>query len=537
MKGSNTATQRSSEHSKAEVALRQSEERFRILVESVKDYAIFALDPQGIVISWNAGAENIKGYKAHEIIGKHFSTFYTREALVTGWPDEELRRATAEGRFQDEGWRVRKDGTTFWANVIITALFDDAGTLIGFAKITQNLTERRQLEIARSHAATLADLSRRKDEFLAMLSHELRNPLAPILNSVQLLRATPLSNPVQEQAVSIIGRQVTQLTHLIDDLLEISRIVTGRLRLEPSKGDFRQIVRRSADSVRTEAARRNIQLSISVPEHPVWITADGARIEQVIVNLLSNAIKYNNENGQIWLTLAQHGNEGVLSVRDNGVGVHGDLLPHVFDLFTQADRSLDRSQGGLGIGLSIVQRIVELHHGRVEASSGGIGKGSDFIVRLPLQSPEVDPIPAEELIFVNSSKNNFRVLVVDDNQDAADTASMLLRYLGHDVRTEYLGSSALKTVDEFRPEVVVLDIGLPEMDGYEVARRIRERYPAGTIHLIALSGYGQESDRQRSQAAGFDAHLVKPVELERLQEIFETVVHSPADLSVQHPIP
>lgn len=502
----------------AERALQESEERFRLLVEGTTDYAIFMVDPRGNVVSWNPGAKRIKGYEAEEIIGKHFSIFYPREAVESGWPKEELRRATAAGRFEDEGWRVRKDGSTFWANVIITALRDEAGNIRGFSKITRDLTERRQLERAKLHAEVMSDLSRRKDEFLAMLSHELRNPLSPILNAVHLLRLQKDEDPIQRQARSIIERQVEQLTRLVDDLLEVSRITTGRIRLQREHIDLRNVVERAVETLRALIAQRKHELFVSMPPGPVWVFADSTRMEQVAVNILANAVKYTDEGGQIWVTLQCEGDDAALHVRDTGVGIAPEVLPGIFDLFTQASRSLDRSQGGLGVGLTVVQRVVELHGGRVEAYSPGLGRGSEFTVHMPLVPPPAGP-SAPLAKSRGGGVAPLRVLVVDDNKDTADSMSLLLRRSGHDIRTAYSGAAALSEVAACPPDAVLLDLGLPEMDGYEVARRLRNHPQCKDVLLIAISGYGQESDRQRTQDAGFDAHLVKPVDIQKVQEV------------------
>jgi PAS domain S-box-containing protein len=521
------------ERRKADEALRQSEERFRLLVEAVQDYAIFMLDPRGHIASWNMGAERIKGYRAEEIIGKHFSCFYPKEAIERGWPEEELQKAKALGRFEDEGWRLRKDGSMFWANVIITALRKKSGELIGFSKVTRDLTERkraeeecRQLERTKAVAEISADLNRRKDEFLAMLSHELRNPLAAIFNATHLLRLEKSAGPMHRQATSIIERQLGSLKRLVDDLLEVSRITTGRIRLEQETLDLRGVVERALEGIRPKAQQRKHELSVSLPPEPLWVHADAVRLEQIVGNLLNNAVKYTDPGGHIWLKLERENHEAVLRVQDTGIGISSEVLPGIFDLFTQADKSLDRSEGGLGVGLTIVQRVVEMHGGRVEAKSPGLGHGSEFVVRLPLSLPEsstLDRTPPE----VAEKATALRILVVDDNKDTADSAAVLLGHSGHLVRVAYSGPEALEAVLAYRPNVVLLDIGLPGMDGYEVARRIREIPECKGVRLIATTGYGQDTDRQGSEEAGFDAHLTKPVDLEEVEELLVSFAGSP----------
>jgi PAS domain S-box-containing protein len=540
---------------KAERAFRESEERFRLLVEGTRDYAIFLLDPGGNVVSWNPGAERIKGYRADEIIGRHFSCFYPPEAVAARWPEHELERAAAEGRFEDEGWRVRKDGSKFWANVVITALRDEAGNLQGFSKITRDLTERQQAEARVRESETryrrlfeasrdgillldpdtgqvlsanpsASDLHRRKDQFLAMLSHELRNPLAPLLNVVHLLRLQGCGNPIHEQARGIIERQVGQLSHLVNELLEVSRITTGRIRLHKETVDVRGVVERAVETARPLVEQRRHELSVSQPLGPVWLHADPHRIEQVVVNLLNNAAKYTEERGRIWLTVQQEGEEVVLRVRDTGVGIAPELVPRIFDLFTQAERSLDRSQGGLGIGLTLVHKLVELHGGKVEVVSV-LGQGSEFVVRLPVRHQPAGAAEPAPTATGQPPARRSRVLVVDDNADAADSIAVLLRTFGHDVRVAYSGPAALEAAAEHQPDVVLLDIGLPEMDGYELARRLRQNPRLENVSLVAVTGYGQESDRLRSHLTGFDCHLTKPVTPKQLQEVLASADRQP----------
>jgi PAS domain S-box-containing protein len=503
--------------------LRESEERFRLLVDSVKDYAIFMLDPTGRVVSWNAGAQHIKGYAADEIIGQHFSRFYTPEANATKFPQHELDTAKVVGKFEDEGWRVRKDGTLFWANVVITAVRDKSGKLIGFAKVTRDLTQRRELERAKAHSEALADINRRKDEFLAMLSHELRNPLAPISTTVQLLRLDVGDDPARQPAISILERQVAHLTRLVDDLLEVSRVSTGRIRLQPELIDLRRVAERAVEAVAVLTSQRQHRVQIDLPPEPVWLHADATRMEQIVVNLLTNATKYTNPDGEIRLTVEQAEEKAVLRVADTGVGIAPDLLPNIFDLFTQGERSLDRSEGGLGVGLTVVKRIVELHGGSVEALSKGPGQGSEFVVRLPLDGQAARAPASESDQVLRPAGRSLRVLVVDDNRDAANTIAMLLRKNNYHVEVAYSGESAIDAAISHRPDAVLLDIGLPKIDGYEVARRFRQNPDLKHARIVAVTGYGQDADQQRSHEAGFDAHMVKPVEAKKLYDYLLTV--------------
>jgi PAS domain S-box-containing protein len=384
----------------------------------------------------------------------------------------------------------------------------------------RDIFERRKMEKQMlSQAAELSDLHRRKDEFLAMLSHELRSPLAPIANAVQLLGLpNGVESSVQKQARGIIERQVGQLQHLVDDLLEVSRITTGRVQLRQARVALRGIVDGAVETARPLIDQRMHELSISLPQETLWLNADAARLEQVVVNLLTNAAKYTEEKGHIWLSVQVEDDECVLRVRDTGVGIAPALLPKIFDLFTQAERSLDRSQGGLGIGLALVQRLTELHGGRVEVHSS-VGQGSEFVVRLPLMAIELTDTPPHSAVKDPAVVRPLRVLVVDDNVDTVLSFSILLRASGHAVFTANDGLLAVQVANEQHPDVVLLDIGLPGLNGYEVAKRIRKQKGGNEVVLIALTGYGQDTDRELSAQAGFDHHLVKPARLDQVKEI------------------
>jgi len=495
----------------AEEELRQSEERFRLLIEGVQDYAIYRLDVDGRVATWNAGAERIKGYTAEQIIGRHFSVFFNSEDLVAGKPAKELEVAQREGRVEDEGWRVRKDGSLFWANVIVTALRNDDGELAGYAKITRDLTDKRKAD-----ALELAD--RQKNEFLAMLAHELRNPLAPISNGLQLLKLPGIEQSVVREATEMMERQLYHLVRLVDDLLDVSRIVTGKMQYKKEPVELATIIRRAVEESQPLIDARGHELMLTLPAKSIIVDADVHRLSQVFSNLLLNAAKYTDQPNQIWLQVERDDAEAVIRVRDCGIGIAPTLLPNIFNLFVQADHSLDHARGGLGIGLSIVKRIVELHRGTVSAFSAGLGQGSEFIVRLPVS--QALAATAETSPHAHHAKTpRRRILVVDDNADAALTVGTLLRAWGHDVHTAFNGPAALEEAHSFRPEIVLLDIGMPGMSGYDVARELRARpIDPGTI-IIALTGYGRESDRERSFEAGFDYHLTKPPDPSTLESL------------------
>jgi len=513
VRGFSKITRDLSERRRAEESLRHSEERFRLLVEAVEDYAIFMLDPDGRVVSWNAGAERIKGYAAHEIIGKHFSVFYPEDARRKKWPEQELALAREHGRFEDEGPRLRKDGTTFWANVVIAAVSERDGTLRGFAKVTRDLTDRRRVE-------ALEEASRKTNEFLAMLAHELRNPLAPMANALKLLARAPTSDPTELWVREVLERQTGQMSRLVDDLLDVSRVTRAAMVLDRKPLDARKSLRNALDAARQWIEEGRHRLILEIADERLEVDGDEVRLNQVFQNLLHNAAKYTPQGGEIRVAARREGDEAVISVRDSGVGMAPELVESAFEIFKQGSQSLDRPHGGLGVGLTLVQRLVHLHGGSVQARSEGPGKGAEFIVRLPLRA-EPAIIDAASLSREDGKHAGTprRVLVVDDNQDAAHALRLLLETDGHDVMVAADGAAGLALAREHRPDVVLLDIGLPTLNGYEIATRIRAD-PAleGTV-LVAVTGYGQMHDRARASASGFDHHLVKPVEFRALQEL------------------
>jgi PAS domain S-box-containing protein len=511
------------ERRRQEEQVRQSEERLRLMVESVRDYAIFMLDPGGHVVSWNAGAERIKGYRPGEIIGKHFTIFYLEEDLARGLPQHELEVAARTGRYEEEGWRLRKDGTRFWANVVITAVHDGTGELRGYAKVTRDLTERERLQ-------TLERQTRQTTEFLAMLGHELRNPLAPIRNAVEIIRAQESDDPRVQRARDTIDRQVSHLSRLVDDLLDMSRITSGKVALHKEPLDLAEVVSRAVEATRAALDERNHTLTLTLPPHPLRVDGDATRLAQVAMNLIHNAAKYTPEGGQVWVSLQRDDKQAVLSVRDNGIGIPADLAPRVFDLFVQGERALDRADGGLGIGLTLVRKLLDSHGGTVEARSAGPGQGSEFVVRLPaLADDGTEAAASPEPKAPDHGPKGRRVLVVDDNADSAETMVILLQIWGHDVHVATDGPTALAVAAQRRPEVVLLDIGLPGMNGYDVARRLREIPGMENAVLVAMTGYGQEEDRRRSWEAGFTRHLVKPIASEILKEVLRDLRRSADD--------
>jgi CheY-like chemotaxis protein len=372
------------------------------------------------------------------------------------------------------------------------------------------VTERRKAEEA------LKDVNHQKDEFLAMLAHELRNPLAPIRNAAQVLRAHSTGVPELEWARTVIERQTRHLVRLVDDLLDVSRMVRGKIVLKKASVEIAELVQHAVDTSQPLIRARRHRLLVNLPPGSLTLEGDLTRLAQVLANLLNNAAKYTEEGGQIWLDVWVEGSEVVLRVRDTGPGISRKLLPHVFDLFTQAERTLDRAQGGLGIGLTLVKLLVEMHGGSVEARNADTGTGAEFIVRLPANTVIPPRQSAEQAHSGADSGTNaeraLKVLVVDDNVDAADSIALLLTIDGFNAQSVHGAVAALDTVNSFKPDVVLLDIGLPVMDGYEVARRLRSSIPIAQMRIVALSGYGQQADRERAARAGFDDYLVKPVE-------------------------
>ncbi len=527
-----------------EQALRESEERYRASEERSRalfdsgPIAMYSCDAGGVIQAFNRGAAALYGREpaTGDTCEKFLSAFKVGEPSKEGLAYSRTPMAQVlTGELADvrdmEIEIVRPDGSQLTAIANIVPLQDGNGKITGTINCFFDITERSRLEkIALEQAESLSELHRRKDEFLAMLSHELRNPLAPLSNAVQLLNLRKDDDPVRQQARDIITRQVGNLKLLVDDLLEVSRLTTGRVQLRRERIALRDVVDRAVETAQPLISRLRHILTLSIPSTPIWLYADAGRIEQVVINLLNNAAKYTLDGGNIWLNLSQENDMAVMKVGDTGVGIDEALLPDIFDLFTQADRSLDRSDGGLGIGLAIVRQLVELHDGTVKVNSV-LGQGSEFIVRLPLmltKVPLVAPVAAEGSSDSPLHKS-CRVLVVDDNVDGAQMLTILLKAAGHDTWLAHDGSSALLTAIECMPDVILLDIGLPGLDGYAVASRIRSHPALMTVTLVAVTGYGQETDRMRARQAGFDHYLVKPAQFAEVEKILASVSAARSD--------
>jgi PAS domain S-box-containing protein len=512
------------ERRRAEKALAESEERFRLLVNRVREYAIFLLGADGRVESWNEGAARILGYQAEEALGLEFARFFTPEDVQAGQPTRVLEEARRRGQSQEDNWLVRRDGSRFWASGTTTALRDEAGRLRGFAKILRDLTDRKQLEEAlQQRAEQLAEAARRKDEFLAVLSHELRNPLTPLRNALEILRLSNLSDPGAAEARDVMERQVRHLSRLVDDLLDVFRISHRKLLLRKDRLDLAQLARVVALDHRNALERAGLALELRIPERPVWVLGDSTRLSQVLGNLLGNAAKFTDRGGRVTVCVSANAadSRAAVEVSDTGIGLPPDLVPRLFDTFAQAEQTRHRSRGGLGLGLALVKGLVELHGGTVEAHSPGPGQGATFTVRLPLsaESPALLSVPLTD----GAAGRRLRILIIEDNEDAARTLGVLLARYGHEVATAYTGRTGVDRAGQWRPDVVLCDLGLPEMDGYDVARTLRGDPATASARLIAVSGYGQEDDRRQAHQAGFDLHLTKPVDPTELQQVLATL--------------
>ncbi|HVT26549.1 MAG TPA: CheR family methyltransferase, partial [Lacipirellulaceae bacterium] len=506
---------------RAEQALYQSETQFRTLVEQVQHYAIFMVDTEGCCKSWNEGVRRVLGFDEREFVGCDVTRLiFSPEDVAAGVPEAELKTAAETGTASNDRWMRRKGGERFYAMGITTALRDDKGQLIGFMKVMRDQTEQKQLEDELQHvAADLADINNRKDEFLATLAHELRNPLAPIRAGLELMSLAKDDPEILENTRLMMERQTKQLVNLVDDLLDVSRITRGKLSLRKFHVKLDDIIQIVIESSRPHIQAASHELIVNVPAEPIYLHADPNRLAQALSNLLNNAAKFTPDGGRIWLTAEQQNGEVCISVKDTGIGIPNDMLEQIFEMFTQIDRWQHKSDVGLGLGLTLVKSLIELHGGSINVTSEGAGRGSTFSVRLPVASKEAlekrdspDDVPADK-------PASLRVLVVDDSKPAADTMSKVIALFGNDVRTAYDGKQALALTEEFQPQVILMDIGMPGMSGYEAAQRIRQQSNGNNILLIALTGWGQDSDRDRTKEAGFDHHIVKPADPSYLRHL------------------
>ncbi len=490
-------------------ALRESEERFRVLVEAMAQ-AVWEADPAGNLQSYSASWRALTGQLSAQWRNEGWLDAVhpdDREATRRKWFDGIARRSPFELEYRI----VAADGSVHWSNDHAAPLFGLDGTVRKWVGMNIDITERRSAEEA------LRDADRRKDEFLAILAHELRNPLAPLRTGIEIMRMGRIDAERGERVRAMMGRQVDHMVALVDDLMDVSRISSGRIVLERRPVELAAVIRSALEASDPTIRHKHHEVSLTLPAEAVWVDGDPHRLTQAIGNLLTNAAKYTEPNGHIFVTLARGTGEAIVCVKDTGMGIPPAMLSKVFDLFTQVDSAIDRRQGGLGIGLTIVRQLVELHGGRVEAHSEGPGRGSEFVVHLPLSATPQDELDAPRLS--DAGVRPRRILVVDDNADAAQAMATMLGLLGHEVDVAFDGEQALSRAGRIRPEVILMDLGMPNMNGYVAARRIRQSEWGREVLLIAVTGWGQQADREASEQAGFDHHLVKPVELETVQSL------------------
>jgi PAS domain S-box-containing protein len=504
-------------------ALHESEERYRLLVENVHDHAIFLLDQDGHVASWTPEAERMTGYRADEIIGRHFRTFFTAEDCGSGIPEEEMHTAATTGRAEVEGWRLRKDGSRFWGDEVLAPIHYDSGELRGFAKIVRDLTDRQRAVLEQEQLYTQArEANRLKDEFLGVVSHELRTPLNAILGWTHLLemKGLELDETRRQHAIRTIARNAQVQVQLVDDLLDVSRIISGKMRLQIQPTSLAEVLQAAVDAVRPAATAKLVDVRLRIEPSSAVIAADPDRLQQVVWNLLSNAIKFTSSGGYVDVLARHDGQTTIITVTDTGMGIAPDVVPFVFERFRQADSSTTRRHGGVGLGLAIVRHLVELHGGSVRVMSEGEGKGATFTVHLPAMSlsrervaaasePQLSLAPIPQL----PSLSGRRVLVVDDDGDTREVVTTVLTEVGATVVAADSAAQALAAIETSRPDAIIADIGMPGEDGYTFMQKVRraEAQHGITVPAIALTAFARREDRERAMAAGYQRHLSKPL--------------------------
>lgn len=495
------------------------------IVDSSDD-AIISKNLNGVVQSWNMAAQRLFGYTAEQAVGRHISFLIPPDRAA----EEELiltRLRAGERVKHFDTVRLRSDGRPIHVSLTISPIRDDAGRIVGASKIARDITDRKEAEDRIYGLMTqLKEADQRKDEFLAMLAHELRSPLAPLRNLLEIMKLGGGSSDVIEQMRPTLERQLKQMVRLVDDLLDMSRITRNKLELRKERIELAPVIQQGVEVCRPLAENARHELTITLPPEPIFLSADSARLSQVVSNLLNNACKYTPPGGRIKLSVERCGSDVVISVKDNGIGIPPDKLASVFEMFTQVSESSEMSQGGLGIGLTLVKQLVDMHGGTIEARSAGPGQGSDFEVRLPILIERPQPqTPRRAALPAQSTPH--RILIVDDNRDAARSLSMLLKLTGNQTSLAYDGLEALDMAEKLLPEVVLLDLGLPKLSGYDVCRRIREQPWGKDMVLVALTGWAQDEDRRQSHEAGFDHHMVKPVDLADLTSLLNRVSTTP----------
>lgn len=512
---------------------RQLDESMRSYIEQVEDYAIFAMNAQCQATTWNHGVRQVLGFEEIEFLGQDIrQLIFVPEAIELGIPEAEFETAAKVGSASDDRWMMRKDGKRFWASGITSAVKDEQGNVVGFSKVMRDLTDKKRDEDELAELASkYSESNRRMSEFMATLAHELRNPLAPIRNALDLMGMSNLSSDEEELRV-LMDRQVSQLIRLIDDLLDISRIGRGKIVLHRKVLNLKSVVESAIEASAPLIHEKGQELKIEFCQDDVWVNVDPARITQVVSNLLNNASRYSDAGCVIKLSLClehKSGEEGTatMSILDNGIGISRDRLSEIFQMFAQVDDSLGRGQAGLGIGLTLVKTLVELHRGTVVAHSDGVGKGSEFTVKIPLANPEVEVSAEEPVKEWPICDQTFQVLVVEDMRALRTILARLLEKLGHRVQVAEDGLSALESMTQITPDVIFSDISMPGMTGYDLAKKIRSLPQVSDTYLVAMSGYGQLSDRRLSKESGFNEHMVKPVDIAKLKDFFERLSRDP----------
>ncbi|MGB6048068.1 MAG: ATP-binding protein [Flavobacteriales bacterium] len=503
----------------AEEIIRHAEVRYRRLFQTAKDGILILDAHSGKIIAANAFMEGLVGLETGELLGRQLheiGLFKDIEQNKAAFRELQRAKYIRYEHLPVQNQRGETVEVEFIANV-----YREGDRLVAQCNV-RDISDRVRLEKkVAQQAVALADEARGKNEFLAMLSHELRNPLAPIRSALHLLKLEQdgHSDPIQREALGVIDRQVGNLTKLVSDLLEVSRVINGRVHLAMQTVDMQQVVQHAVQTATPLMEQMHHTLHVRECPGPMWANADPMRMEEVFVNLLNNAAKYTPEGGVIEVECETHGTEVLLHVRDNGIGIAEDLMPRLFDLFTQAERSLDRAQGGLGIGLSLAHRLVTLQGGTIEASSAGLGKGSTFTVRMPRIQAPVEAVEGGTVPDAEPANGGARVLVVDDNVDLVTMLGLTLRKKGYDVRTAYTGPDGIQLAQQWLPTIVLLDIGLPGLNGYQVARQLRAIPATAGARIIALTGYAQEADIALTREAGFDDHMVKPYAFDELEKL------------------
>jgi len=485
----------------------QSEQQKRIYETVLSNTADFnyVFDLQGRFIYINKALLDLWQRTLESSVGKNFFELGYPPELAQRLQDQIQQVIHTKAPIKDETPYTSAFGTRAYEYILRPVIGAD-GSVEAVAGSTRDITDYKEA-------------NRRKDEFLAMLAHELRNPLAPISNSIHIMRSASVSQPIREEAAMLVDRQITQMTHLLNDLLDVSRVTLGKIELKLQKVALAEIISMATESIRPLIEDRQQRLNVSVPEHPIWLYADKTRLAQVFSNLLNNAAKYTDKGGYIEIMTFEDKLGVTITIRDNGIGIPKEVQPHIFDLFAQVDSSMERAQGGLGIGLTLVQNLLAMHKGTVSVFSEGKGRGSIFTVRLPIQLQVADAAEIKQELPAAQNKNHYRILIVDDNDASAKTMGWTLEMLGHEIKLAHDGTSALMLAKDYRPDIILLDIGLPGMNGYEVCRALRSDPDLKNTVIIAQTGWGQKEHLERSKEAGFDHHLVKPIKFETLEEI------------------